>query len=88
MKRLPLTLGILLQALFLALAICAWRTTSTLRVAWSIPGDVSYWNAFLDSHLNMWLAVFWSLFAVTMELPGLYLTRRACGSERSRRPSP
>ena len=75
MKRLALPLGILLQALFAVGAICALAVTDRLRAAWFVPGD-TYWNGFLADHMTLWALRFWLAFALGLELPGLWLTRK------------
>ena len=74
--RLSLGAGVILQALFIAGAICALDVTNGLRAAWYVPGDTTYWNGFLAEHMTVWAIRFWLMFALALELPGLWLTRK------------
>jgi hypothetical protein len=74
-KPLPVA-SMTLVAVFVVLAVCLVRTTSILRVVWYVPGDTTYWNGFLNDHLNMWLALGLSVLTVGLLIPGLELLRR------------
>ena len=76
MKRLSLSLGILLQALFIVGVVCALAVANGLRAAWYLPGDAGYWNGFLTDHMTLWAIRFVVVFAVSLELPGLWLLRK------------
>lgn len=75
-KRLALLAGIVLQALFLVGAICAFVITNGLRAAWYVPGDTTYWNGFLAEHMTLWALRFWLFFALVLELPGFWVMRK------------